>query len=477
MDNSNSKGPVFGAIAFLIIVALFAGVFLFGEDEPDAPPVAETSNSSGDEDGCSIERPEIDSKPDSESNSTDNSNVNNNNEGKTPDSDAEPEPVLLDATISGITVDYFDDPVGEITVSLIGPDFKPVSQIEPVISNADGEFTFNNSLTSGGVYFVACLMEEHAVSVSAAFKMSEDKAVEGLKLKIYGAARVFGKVLNGEPKDPLEAVRVEVLGRENPVADRIGRLLGLNADGTSDKQGEYEVKRLPPGRYLAKASKDGWASNELNPTTRSIQEFEIDEYGNLELLPFVLIQAGVIEGRVLAKADNTPIAGATVELGTVLGGSFEVTTTNEAGEYRFANAPPTVRAMGPGQELSRLTVRATASGYAIGSRNVRVDSGETRKNIDLRLSDGVVIKGTVKNQKDEPIAGAKVYLNDTDFLQGEEMVLGLGMPDRAVSTSTNESGEYVLNGVPPGNASVGAQAAGYARAVQNIATVLGEDAV
>ncbi|MCF6228640.1 MAG: carboxypeptidase regulatory-like domain-containing protein [Planctomycetes bacterium] len=476
MDNSNSKGPIFGAIALLIIVGLFAGIFLFGENEPESPPIAARKTSVVDSDLNSVDKPDItDTQP----------TANPAPEAVPAASEEQPEnpvvakPVhaMFEAVISGVTIDYFDDPASDITVTLINQQFKPVPLDMAVVSNADGEFTINCEVVAGGEYFVACLMEDYAISVSGAFTVEEGMPVEGLKLKVYAAARVFGKVLNGEDKEPLAAVKINIEGRNNAAADRIGKLLGLSKEGLSDEQGKYEINRLPPGKYLAHATKAGWASNELNPTTRSIQEFEVDEYGNLELLPFVLGQAGIIEGRVLTKKDNKPISGATVTLGTVLGGTFEVTITDQAGEYRFENAPPTMRGMGPGRELGRLTVRATAAGYAIGSRDVSVNSGQTKSGVDIKLTDGVVIKGTVRNQKSEPVSGAKVYLNDTQFLQGEEMILGLGMPDRAVSTTTNEAGQYTLNGVPAGNASVGVQADNYARAEQTVAAVLGEDAI
>ncbi|MEE9311511.1 MAG: carboxypeptidase regulatory-like domain-containing protein [Planctomycetota bacterium] len=478
MDNSNSKGPVFGAIALLIIVGLFAGIFLLGETEPEAPLISDNNGVDYDSNHVSVNKAEA-----SDDQTTD--PIKTTAPESVPAAKDQPkDPVvakavhaMYDTVISGLTIDYDDDPASGITVTLINQQLKPVPLGVTVVSNADGEFTINCELVAGAEYFVACLMEDYAISVSNAFKIEEGKPTEDLELKIFAAARVFGIVLNGENKAPLAGVEIAIEGRSNATADRIGKLLGLSKEGLSDEQGKYEINRLPLGRYLAHARKDGWASNELNPTTRSIQEFEIDEYGNLELLPFVLIQAGVIEGRVLTKKDGKPISGATVTLGTVLGGTFEVTITDEAGKYRFGNAPPTMRGMGPASELGKLIVRATAAGYAIGSRDIRVKSGQTKSGVNIKLTDGVIIKGTIRNQKSEPVAGANVYLNDTQFLQGEEMILGLGMPDRAVSTTTNEAGQYTLNGVPAGNASVGVKAENYARAERKVAAILGESVI
>ena len=72
-----------------------------------------------------------------------------------------------------------------------------------------------------------------------------------------------------------------------------------------------------------------------------------------------------------------------MELGTPLGGTLLATTTDADGRFRFENVPSSMEG-GPGgaiSELGGMTVRAMAPGYALGQRNVRARSGETRQSV------------------------------------------------------------------------------------------------
>ncbi|MCH8949799.1 MAG: carboxypeptidase regulatory-like domain-containing protein, partial [Chloroflexi bacterium] len=219
--------------------------------------------------------------------------------------------------------------------------------------------------------------------------------------------------------------------------------------------------RIAPGTYIVKAFKEGWGANELNPLTRAAQDVDLDEYANVELLPFILIRSGIVEGRVLAKEGKRPIAGATVELGTRLGGNLGSTVTDADGFYRFSNAPPSMQ-RGPGG-IGGLTVRAVAPGYAIGSRNVRPKSGEVSKVQDIILEAGCTVTGRVVSGKGgEGIAGAAVYYNDNPFQQGAEMVVGVGVPERTIRTTADADGNFTLGGLPPGSRRITAGAKGYA---------------
>ncbi|MCZ7605432.1 MAG: carboxypeptidase-like regulatory domain-containing protein [Planctomycetota bacterium] len=138
---------------------------------------------------------------------------------------------------------------------------------------------------------------------------------------------------------PLEDVNITLEGRDERMT-RLGRLLGRVQPIRSAADGSFAIERVAPGKYLVRAAKQGWMANDFNPVTRAVQEMVLDEYANFELLPFILVQAGIVEGRVLRKSDKSPIAGAGVELSTVLGGSLDSVVTDAEGKYRFENVPP-----------------------------------------------------------------------------------------------------------------------------------------
>ena len=396
--------------------------------------------------------------------------------GKPAKPDVKPEkPVIkakVAASISGTALDYFDDPAGGVTLTLLPESANEVSG-PTTVTDDEGNFTFEAELNEGAEYLVACLQEDKALTATSAFRIKKEEPVTGLVIRIFEPARVYGIVLNGDTNEALEDVDIQLSGRQDDTVTRLGRLLGRIKPCKSGPDGRFELGHIAPGTYLVSATKTGWIAHAFNPITRAMQEVKLDEYANYELLPFILVQSGVIEGRVLKKSDNSPIVGATVELGTVLGGSYSSVVTDNEGKYRFDTVPPGMGGnRGPGAGVGGVAVRAMAPGFAIATRDLRVRSGQTRSGIDLLLDDGCVVTGQVTDNKSQPIAGARVYYNDTQFLQGGEMVAGIELPERTVSTTTDESGFFTLGSLPPGNVMVTASAEGFANKSQQVTTTV-----
>ncbi|MBZ0136536.1 MAG: carboxypeptidase regulatory-like domain-containing protein [Planctomycetes bacterium] len=392
---------------------------------------------------------------------------------------APPKPIIklkVATSISGVALDYFDDPSGGITLTLL-PESADEIAGPTTVTDDEGRFVFETELTEGDAYLVACLQEDKALTATGSFTIRKDTPVEGLQIRIFDPARVYGIVLDGDTNQPLEDVDIRLSGRQDDVITRLGELLGRVKPSRSDSDGRFDIGHIAPGSYLVSAVKPGWIAHAFNPITRAMQEIKLDEYANYELLPFILVQSGVVEGRVLKKADNSPIAGATVELGTVLGGSFDSVVTDNDGKFRFETVPPGMGGNnGPGADVGGVAVRATAPGFAIATRDVRVRSGQTRSGVDLLLDSGCTVTGLVTDNKNMPIAGAKVYFNDTDFLRGGEMVAGVALPDRAVSTTTDEAGRFSLAGLPPGDVTITASAQGFANKNQQVVLMAGTPA-
>ncbi|MCB9894316.1 MAG: carboxypeptidase regulatory-like domain-containing protein [Planctomycetes bacterium] len=404
--------------------------------------------------------------------------TNKEDDGKRSDEVA-PKPVIkiqIAASISGLATDYFDDPVGGVTLTLLA-EVATDTTGPTAVTDENGVFKFETPLNEGDSYFVACLQEDKAITATGAFTIEKDKPVERLSIKIFAPARAFGVVLNGDTRDPLPDVSIELEGRKDDRITRLGKLLGRIKPIKSGEDGKFEIGQIAPGKFLVRANKQGWMAHEFNPVTRGVQEMSLDEYANYELLPFILVQSGIIEGRVLKKSDKTPIVGATVDLGTVLGGSYDSTVTDADGKYRFESVPPGMGGnQGPGAGVGGVAVRATAPGFAIASRDLRVQSGQTRSGIDLLLDDGCSVTGIVTDNKSNPIAGARVYFNDNQFLQGAELVVGIKIAERAVSTTTDEQGRFTLASLPPGDVTITASADGFANNNAKLVLVVGTPA-
>ncbi len=383
-------------------------------------------------------------------------------------------PIVAEAVsvrVSGVALDYFDDAAPGITLTLL-PEAGDSISGPAAITDAQGAFLFEAQLTPGAGYFVACLQEGKALTATETFRVNGQEDVSDLVIRIYAAARVWGVVLNGADDSPLPDVNIRMDTRSDARLARLAAILGRCKPARSDEQGRFSVEGIAPGAYLVLAEKRGWTANELDPVARSRQEVELDEYSNVELLPFVLKQAGVIEGFVLHRSDRSPVVGAAVDLGTAFGGSFDATTTDDKGFYRFETVPPPVPGPGDGGPIGTITVRAVAPGLAIGSRNVRVQGGEKRENVNLLLEDGATVKGRVVTATGEGIGGASVYFNYNDFLRNAELVSGVNTPDRAISTTADAQGNFELSNLPVGQAEITARAKGYSHGTATATTAV-----
>ena len=466
----DSKIPLFAGLLVLILAGVAVGLAMLNSPESatNTPHVAS-------DDGAFEPLDESDPLPGSGTRSG--KNTPRPDGTKTPDeSYPPPKPVIkieTAAAISGAATDYFDDPAAGVILTLLAED--STTTIGPTtVTDSEGVFRFETKLNEGDQYFVACLEEDKALTATAPFTIEKDRPVEGLTVKVFAAARAFGVVINGDTREPLADVELTLEGRKDDRTTRLGRLLGRVHPIKSSDDGKFEIGHVAPGKYIVRAGKTGWIAHEFNPITRSVQEMSLDEYANFELLPFILVQAGVIEGKVLRKSDNTPVAGATVELGTVIGGNYATVVTDTDGAYRFDTVPPGIgAAQGPGSGMGGVAVRASAPGFAMATRDLRVSSGQTRSGINLLLDSGCTVTGIVYDNKNVPVANARVYFNDTPFLQGSEMVAGIGLPARAITTTTDTTGAYTLSGLAPGAQTITASASGFANKSNQVTLVVG----
>ncbi|MGB2988007.1 MAG: carboxypeptidase-like regulatory domain-containing protein [Phycisphaerae bacterium] len=139
----------------------------------------------------------------------------------------------------------------------------------------------------------------------------------------------------------------------------------------------------------------------------------------------VMARAGQVSGNVADATTGKPLYGARVMTGDGHSDYSPRDWTDYQGRY-------TIRGVRPGSTV--LTVHL--SGYAPQLRTVDVKAGETSP-LDVQLDPGAVLKGIVRNETGDPIAGARV---ETTQWRGHT-TLGL----RAV---TGRDGHFVIESAP-----------------------------
>lgn len=156
----------------------------------------------------------------------------------------------------------------------------------------------------------------------------------------------------------------------------------------SDDQGRFEVRGFRPGGLLARADAPGFGSRWLRMV--------VPQIGRVTDMDDVQLSKGCgISGRVLRGGQ--PFAGATV---TVVSPDCQaMAATDENGFYRLRDLVP-----------GDYSVRARISGRPTGSNEklVKVAAGKTAAEVDIGLDVGRMVRGTVKNEKGQPLAAAVV---------------------------------------------------------------------
>ncbi|MCC6574871.1 MAG: carboxypeptidase regulatory-like domain-containing protein [Planctomycetes bacterium] len=378
--------------------------------------------------------------------------------------------------VRGIVVNGDDEPLPGVKVSLYREPFMMLVGDTVTFSTfSQGEFEFAATLDQGP-HCAIYNGQEYSFAASVSFESAP--VVEGLKLVLHRPSRVFGLVLDAATRDPIEGATITVEPQHKD--ERLARLGALMAKLKPIKtlgDGSFEVNQLPPGPLTIVASKPGWIANELNPSTRGRAVVELGEGSNVELLPFMLVKAAEITGRVLRKDDSSPVVGATVAMGTPLGGDLGLVLTDVDGKYRL-EAPPAIESQGrgAGDELlfGSVELRASAPGLGMVSVRVKPLAGKPVSAPDILLEAAATVRGKVTAKTGTPIAGAEVRYNGTEYEVGAEFVAGITTPPRLISTKSAEDGSYTLDGLPVRKCSLSASADGYCSQETTVQTVAGQ---
>jgi protocatechuate 3,4-dioxygenase beta subunit len=135
---------------------------------------------------------------------------------------------------------------------------------------------------------------------------------------------------------------------------------------TTDAEGRYEFKNLPPGAYSLNVSKAPYLTGPLDPQAVNARMIELKTGETLDRVDVTLLRGGVIAGRVVDEFGE-PLSGLDVSARRVqtIAGRRQLlpfgpqASTNDIGEFRIFGLEPgqyavlaVWRRMGPGDSTS-----------------------------------------------------------------------------------------------------------------------------
>lgn len=253
----------------------------------------------------------------------------------------------------------------------------------------------------------------------------------------------------------------------DPGAAQAGRPRLVSADG----DGDFELGGLPArGRLDLEVTAPGF-----EPAVRTVA------LPALEPLEIVLVAGELLAGEVVDEAGD-PVPGALVEVVTAEDSQAgerpaaesepapppRVTTADAAGAFRFT-----------GLAAGRLEVSANAPGLRLAEPLVvELGAGEELWDLRIELVEGLTVRGTVSGH-DGPLADATV---DLTRVPGPSPAAASARPAAAAAAraerrraSTGDDGDFVLDGLAPGDWTLVAHHRGY-RPLRRTLSLSGEPA-
>lgn len=256
-------------------------------------------------------------------------------------------------------------------------------------------------------------------------------AVTTVTLGVAGALRLTDSqtvTSSGPPREPLRPPRFAVAGASDEaqasldaasavlsgkVSDvRGGAIAGARIEtslpkedgtlerrmATTDGEGRFRLV-LPRGEHSLRVAAEGYLPAQVDwlPLTRDLQH------------DVTLVPGSTIAGRVVRAADNVPVAGASVLL-IRPESAYRVGATSPDGTFSISGLPAGPFMVGASKDA--LTGRAATP--------VDLSPASRVEGIRISLAPGAVVSGHVRRTDGQPVAGARVMVEDARQLTGAD---------------------------------------------------------
>jgi protocatechuate 3,4-dioxygenase beta subunit len=331
------------------------------------------------------------------------------------------------AATSGISGTVSDSetpaqPVSGATVTYVGTGATTGGGTTP--TGAGG--TYMLSGVSPGTYSVTASATSYTSPAAQTVTVNAGAVTSGVNFTLTATSGISGAVTDTQsPSQSVSGATVHYSGT--------GSTTGSGTT-TTNSSGGYTFNGVPPGTYSVSASATGFTSPAAQPVTVIA--------GGSATANFILTATTGISGLVNdSQTPAQPVSGATV-IYTGTGGNTATgtTTTNPSGGYSFSSV-----------SAGTYSVSVTDTGFTTPSAQPVTVTGGSSATANFTMTAPTSISGTVSDSQApaQPVSGVSVHYAGTGGTTGSG------------DTTTNSTGAYTFNGVPPGAYSVTVTATGF----------------
>ena len=254
-------------------------------------------------------------------------------------------------------------------------------------------------------------------------------------VEIPAGGRVIGRVVDKTTKQPVTTFEAGV--SPNRGGGMVVMMTPPQTRPFTSESGSFVLDNVPPGTTTVAVRAPGY-------TMARVPNITVEEGKATQEVEVALDRGVRVKGKVTGP-DGAPVSGAQVRIDFMAGGRIMRSTFNDEQAVTDVSGEFTFESMEPGER----TFNVTKSGLVGTQKTVDLKGAETR--VDLQLSTGIRVTGTVVSESGGPVADA-----DVNAYSGA----GGGMSAR--NAKTDAGGNFVLEGVAPGRYNFNATKSGQA---------------
>ncbi|MGM7702002.1 carboxypeptidase regulatory-like domain-containing protein [Pseudalkalibacillus sp. Hm43] len=241
-----------------------------------------------------------------------------------------------------------------------------------------------------------------------------------------------------------------ISGTVNPVVT--GTLITLTTSngvpiGTTlaDSNGAFQFNNLQPDQYIVTATAPNYQTATAGATVVSDQ---------VTAVAITITPNPAEVGGVITDTSGDPVTNAAIQVIDGNGTVLQTGGTDQNGQYVIGNLPP-----------GSFTIVVNAQDYSSATNGVTLEPGQIISNANFVLiPDPGGITGQIIDTNGDAIAGATIIIRNADNL-----------PIR--TTTTNEFGEFLVDGIAPGSYTVVATATDFSTNFVGVMVLSNEDSI
>jgi uncharacterized GH25 family protein len=351
-------------------------------------------------------------------------------------------------TVRGTKVDAASKPVevildpgveiaGRITRSgagLEGVDIRAISQdgMASAISASDGSFTLTD-LSPGQMMLIASKQDSFIQEMRAVTAPTRDLVID-----LPAGGRITGHVVDKNSHEPVTSFQAGVTTSRSG-GGMVMMMPPMQKQFTSD-DGSFVLEGIKAGSTQVIVNAPGY-------TTARVPNIEVADGKTAPDVEVDVETGAKLTGRV-TTASGSPLPGVAVSSNPMGGGGggrvmrFDGTasgaTTDPSGEYSIDSLEP-----------GELTLTFSLSGYVGQQKSVTIASGKDNR-LDVQLSNGMTVTGSVVSDGGTPVADAMVRAMSASEMDGVH------------EGRSDGSGAFSIDGLAPGHFTFTVSKAGFA---------------